>query len=403
MLTADLVRVRFRKGRIYPQLIDVEDEDLQRRARRLCDLFAGHDGKPREELRESVKDLVGDETNFLVTRGMAKLLDDRSEWDTVAPVDPVELRQMLFEAAASEHPIGSSRSARHPVSRDDIILRVADQLGVTPSEVELGMYADLKSEQRLVSHRPMEPARLLQRYNLSLIQAVLLRAHEMTVEVEADRPSRLRELYRHLKFRQLMHRTSRDGDRWTLTIDGPVSLFQQSQRYGLQMALFFPAVLLLPKWKLTARVKWKRRGEVELELDHKSKLQTHLRSKGTYITEEEKILYHRINDGSSRWTARRSSTVIELDGQDVLVPDFSVKHEDGRRAHVEIIGYWRKTYLERRMEILREHGPSNLILCISRNLATDRSKLGDLGDNVVDFAQIISRKKVLEVAERVAE
>jgi predicted nuclease of restriction endonuclease-like RecB superfamily len=86
----------------------------------------------------------------------------------------------------------------------------------------------------------------------------------------------------------------------------------------------------------------------------------------------------------------------------VLIPDFSF-HKDGRTALLEIVGVWRKGYLERRLELLRRHGRPDLILAVSRSLLGDKgTAAADLGAEVVPWKSAIPAKKVLELVERVA-
>lgn len=405
MLTADLLRANIRKGVIKPRLIDPEDDELMRLATELVALFEAHTDGTRGELDEAVDDVVGDETRFAITRGLVKLLNDRSDWQTVAPIDPVDLRRMVFEASAASHPVATRKSRLHTVSRDDVLARVAAALEVDVAAVEEGLYADLKSQQRLVSFRTLTPRALLDRYNLAQAQGLLFRAHELHIDVAVDRPSRLRQLFRWLKFHQLMHRTHRHESGWRITVDGPMSLFEQSQRYGLQMARFLPALLLADQWSLHADVEWPHaRDPLRLELGPDDGLVTHYKQRGTWITEEEKVLVSRVDKSKTPWKVSRKARVVDLGGVDVFVPDFTVRCADsGREAFVEVIGYWRRDYLERRAHALATHGPENLVLCVSRNLATDGGAVPDgLADRVLDFAKVIPLNRFLEAVERVA-
>ena len=405
MLTADLLRARVRKGAIRPEYVDASSVELLARAEELLTLFQQHENRRRGELDEALNDLVGDETEFAIVRGLCKLLHDRSTWETVAPIDPIELRRALFEASAAAHPVGTRPSKLHTTTRADVLASVAAELGVTVESVVDGMYGDLKTEQRLTRFRPMTAEALIHRYNLALAQGLLLRASEMHIDVDVDRPSALRQLFRWLKFHQLMHRTIKSDSGWRITVDGPLSLFSQSQRYGLQMALFLPALLLADRWRVQADVEWRRPGNLlTLELSPADGLVTHLRNRGTYVTEEERWLTKRIDEHANSWKVSRRAKVVDLGGEDVLVPDFTVEcTETGRVAIVEVVGFWRRSYLERRVDVLRRRGPTNLVLCISRKMATEaKAALGTLEANVVEFASVVPLGAFFEAVERVA-
>ncbi len=399
MLTADLVRATVRSGVVKPAYVDPTNADLLEQAGVLCTTWQHGVGETRAAVDEVLEDLCAASQRHWLLRGLAKLLDDRSEWATESPLDPVELRRRVFERAFASHPVGSRRSAVHRVSRDDIVAAVADELGVPVADVEVGLYADLRDAQVLRSHETIAPDALLHRYNLALAQGVLLKATELRVTVRVDRPARLRWLYRQLKFRQLMHRTCRQPDgSWQITVDGPASVLGASQRYGLQMALFVPALLRLTSWSLEADVSWGRTPRALFRLDERAGLVGGPAATGTWISDEERALTAAINGRKGGWTAEPADEVLDLHGQDVLVPDLVLRHAaTGREVFVEIVGFWRRDWARRRAALLAEHAPRNLVVCFSRRLRLERED-ADL-DGWVEYAEVISAKKVLERAE----
>ena len=52
-------------------------------------------------------------------------------------------------------------------------------------------------------------------------------------------------------------------------------------------------------------------------------------------------------------------------GDTVMIPDFSFTHrKDGRRALLEIVGFWHPHYLKRKLAKVREAGREDLILLV---------------------------------------
>src|SRR5207237_6811173 len=134
---------------------------------------------------------------------------------------------------------------RAPFKRDAVLGAVAGELGVDPEKVTAGLFADLKDENRMLRFEDLSAQRLIDRYNVALAQAVLLRAVLVTAEVRKERPARYRQLFRQLKFHRLLYRVEGSmSDGYLLHIDGPLSLFSATNKYGLQMALFLPTLLL---------------------------------------------------------------------------------------------------------------------------------------------------------------
>src|SRR5690554_4065241 len=128
MLTSDLLCVKVSKKAVEgkkskiafvdPEYLDVSSPDALQRAEELVAIFERHlgdaDQNTRGALEESLADLVGHGTDFVIWRGLAKLLLDRSEFETVSSVDPDEIRRHVFEASAELGPV-TSEAVRHKV------------------------------------------------------------------------------------------------------------------------------------------------------------------------------------------------------------------------------------------------------------------------------------------------
>src|SRR5262245_26976744 len=99
MLTGKLVRVRYARNRILPCYID-RDPSWVEVAERLLDIFRGQEGRTRGELEDEVRETFGDSPAQLVHQGLAKLLEDRCEFEVVSGHPPEELREEVFAAAA---------------------------------------------------------------------------------------------------------------------------------------------------------------------------------------------------------------------------------------------------------------------------------------------------------------
>lgn len=396
MLTGDLLRVRVVKKEIRLSLVDPDRGVLQERARELLELWQRgvDEGLTRAELNDAVKEIIGDGIDHKLTRGLARVLERKSEYGTDAPMPPLELRQKLF-AAVAQAPSRAAAQAAYQA--------VADALDSTPQELERVLYADRKEEQIIQSVDVPDPAWILQRYNVALVQSVLMHATQVQVTLESPGPERLRQLMRHVRFNQLMYRARRVGSDVELVLDGPASLVRLNTRYGRSLSRWFPALLLqVCGWKLHADLRWgKRRLRKVLTLDHDAGLTSHYKDTGAYVTRTEQWLMERWARLETDWTLTREPQVLDLKGQGVVCPAFTLRK--GRRvAYLEIAGMWRKDWLIRHHKNIQTHGPGNLILAVSSKLAGDKGALGALPGPVVPFKEIVPAKDVLAWAERVA-
>ena len=270
MLTGDLVRVKVVKKDLKPSFIQVSNARLLERAEVLVKMLdtALQQGWTRGQIDEEVRNITGVDVDHKITKGFAKLLLDKAEFETCSLTNPAELRWAVFCEAAKMGPLARRSGASGRKTAQDVFKVVAKDLGSTADEVAHGLYADLKDEQRLQAVPLPSPETVLARYNTALVQAILLKASQMSITITQPDPKYVRQLMRYLKFHQLMFRTTRKNDQLSIEIDGPQSLLKLSTRYGLQLANFFPAILLQPgTWTVTAEILWGKKRKVRKNLN----------------------------------------------------------------------------------------------------------------------------------------
>ena len=379
--------------------VDEDDARHRETATRLTEVFTCHVGKTRKELQAELDAIEGHGTDYLLLRGFAKLLFDRCTFGAESDLDPSELRKTVFELAATGRVEGLS-------GRDDwrqeILVEASRSHDIRPEDVEANLYADLKNEQRLLSVDNLAPDALLHRYNTGLAQAIVLRAQSLRITISEQPARKYRELFRGIKFHQLLHRVegnARTG--FVITLDGPLSLFQASQKYGLQMASFLPFLLCFAGWSLVADVRWgKNRRACTFELSSDLGLKTHRRLKGQWQPEEFEWFVAQFEKLGSEWKIHTECPLLELDGQGVLVPDYSFEHEStGTTVYLELFGFWRRGAVRRRAELLGQHGPSHLIIGLAKELHAEKESLDDLPAKTYVFRTQPVARDVLKLLE----
>ncbi len=397
MLTGDLVRVRVKGKELHPSYVKVGEPRYQERAQELVQLFgtAVSQGHTQGWLAGQVEDLIGDGVDHKLTRGLAKLLLDRSEFAVESPIPPAEIRARLFDMTGR----GPSR-AKAAAGVDSL----ATELGLTAEAVRGLLYADRKEEQRILKCDVPDGDWLLHRYNTGLVQAVLLKALHVEVALDEPTPERARQLFRLIQFNGLMYKVTPTAMGYRIHLDGPASVLRHSTRYGMSLATWFPGLLLQDgPWTLDATVLWgkKRKFKKSLSVDSTRGLRSHHRDTGAYVTRTEQWFQERFEALDCGWTLSREGAPIDLAGRGVVVPNFTFRHKD-RVAHLEIVGFWRKDWLRRRLDLLQAHGPGNLVLAVSSKLAVTKEVWKNFPGQVVSFKEIVPAKDVLAAVEACA-
>lgn len=394
MLTADLLRARVVQQELRLAFVDPAAQRVRERADQLVALFAEGLGNTRGELHAEVEGLIGDGLDVKLVRGLSKVLEDNCVWSSEPDIDPAQLRRSMYEAVGAAPGRAAARAAWEAL---------ALQHARTVEELQALMFADRKDEQELRACEVPDGQWLLHRYNVALVQAALLRSEAVEVALEAPSPERLAQLFRSVKFHGLMYRIKREDQRITLSLDGPASLLTHSTRYGLALASWFPLLPLQPTpWRLEAEVRWgERRLRKQLVLDASAGLRSHLRDQGVWVSRVEQWFEERFTALKSGWALSREGVPLNLGGEAVVCPDFTFRKE-GRVAHLDIVGFWRKDWLQRRVALLTRHGPGNLILAVSSKLDTAKSGLKSFPGRVVAFKEVVPARDVLEAVEAVA-
>ena len=409
MLTAELVRPRLsrRKGNLNVKMISLVDYHWQQTAGELITLFQTYSGSRQENWESALAVYEGSRTDYTVIRGLAKVLSDGASFKPgETPIPPVELRTRLFERG----PVFNQPDLLHPQTRDEVLYETAAELGLSSSEnVQEFLYADRPAAYLMVDSGPgWTVDELIMRYNLELTRAALYWADQLQVHIYDN----FKDFWRYLKLFKLMfwatplEREGRHG--YQIMIDGPISPFVHSTtRYGRQMAAFLPALLLGEQWQMWANVKLPQYDEeLSYYLDQTLPLSTHFKGSSDFDSKMEANFaaefHEKFGDERSKWLLTREDEIILL-GDTVMIPDFTMTHKnDGRRALIEIVGFWHPDYLSRKVKKVREANRSDLILLVYEGVNLAKEKLTDVPSEVLYFAKKPVMKDVLAAVERVA-
>jgi predicted nuclease of restriction endonuclease-like RecB superfamily len=411
MLTGKHLRVRFARHRIVPNYLDAKDPMWLEVAERLIGLFLGQEGRTRGELEAEVRDVIGESPTQLVHHGLAKLLEDRCDFEVVSGHPPEQLRELVFQAAtAARLESLASTEGQEPAAvalaavsfdRQSVLERVAALLATTPEAVDQGLFADLKSEQRLTRFKDTTPERLLQRYNVALVQAVLLRSTRVHVTIRGEPPQRYRQLLRLIKFHRLVCEIEPAGkDGYHFHLDGPLSLFTSTHKYGLQLALFTPAILRCRDFELRSELSWgpQRRPKI-LTLTPDDGLVWDHPDSGMYTPPELAMFVELFRKKVEGWDITNETDIIPL-GDGFWVPDFRLtERASGRSVYLEVLGFWRRGSAERHLERLRCHAKVPFLLAVSDQLRIDEADLDGLPAGIHRFRQMPLPDEVGRLAE----
>ncbi|HYW19756.1 MAG TPA: DUF790 family protein [Nodularia sp. (in: cyanobacteria)] len=404
MLPTDLLSHRQNGEEIIPKRLKIDQKTLEL-GNELIGCFEEAKGKTQGVLERQLLDLEGDATDYRVKRGLAYIIKSSfCTFEVVSPLEPPMLRERVFALAAKSVPSGESTQVT--------LTKIADELSqelereVLLEQVRDGLYADLAENKILTNFDAPTPVDLLNRYNLSQVQGIFYKASKLILNAHRNVPGEYKLLFRYLKLFQLMAYIEGDADHgFTITVDGPTSLFNPSTRYGLAIAKLIPALLHVTKWSLSATLQnrdayTKAWNTGRFTLNSECGLVSHYSKGKPYDSMLESSFADKWDALKTDWVLEREVDLLPIPGS-VMIPDFRLVHPDGRDYLLEIVGYWRPEYLQKKFYQVRSSGCENLILAISERLNLEKAgvKLDNVPAKIVWFKDKLLPKAVLAVIE----
>ena len=377
---------------------------------RLCRIVRRLEGAPRGRVAELLRRQERRVRDARRLSGISKTLLDacafrRAEGHDEAP----RLREAVHLARGAAWP-------PVPGDEDRPWEAVARAEGLDLDTLRARVLADRPDRAVLVRAPRWDGAALLARYNLGLVQAALLDAESLVFRARGG----WKGVFRALRRVRLMSTVEREGRRtYRLELTGPAAAFvTRPQRYGVRMARILPELLRAPGARIEARVLHEGRPALlRLDADHAVFGVLAPRGKGARRRHDskweedlaqglrERIEAHRGGERDG-WTLVREDAPVVLPGGAVFLPDFTLRHRDGREAWVELVGFWTPEYLATKLAKVRAARDGRLVLVVPRRSAASEpgvaAELGALGDAVAWFTTRPRPGAVLEAAERVA-
>ena len=367
MLRGEHVMARLQRGRLVPHRLQPGDRHVREASERLIGLYEQHAGargtraRLEEEanlLEEELGPRLDTRRGFKIVRALAKLLEERARWAPPTETDPYTLRTRLFELAAALPELPAEGSLLEGNTREDVLSQVARETGV--EDAAALMYADRQAAQVLSEFEAPTSEELVGRYNVAQVQGVLYGARGLTVDLRAGSDARL--VFHYVKTLGLIYAVEATPKGHRLRLDGPLSIFGGTRKYGLRLAKLIPGLLLTEPWELHADVQWKGR-EASLELTSETPgLRSHYRGPATPSPEGEGDVRGAFEKAWARakdtggWELGEGPGILPLPPlRTALVPDFTLRQAGTEReVHLEILGFWSEKHLIDRVALVRE-------------------------------------------------
>ncbi|HZL18343.1 MAG TPA: DUF790 family protein [Polyangia bacterium] len=405
MLTADLVGARRRGTELrLPPTDDARRARIAALAAELAAVARAHRGRPREAVEAALSEAAqtGAPGERRLFEAVCKLVCDGLRFEEPARDEAVACRREIFRRAAAVRRAAPAAA----FDRAAILETLAAERATTAATLDAGLYADRPGAQRLLAVEVTAPQLLAAGFEIAEAQAVLLRAAKLEAVVRAADAAIYRRLFGRLKFLRLLPAITRVQNGYRIEIDGPLSLFQGGGRYGLQLALALPAIADCDVWSIEADVRWgAERRDLRFRLSGTATGATG----GTRLDRDTApgelaafmTAFERLDSG---WRIDRQPAVLDLPGAGLCVPDLAfVRARDGACVYFELLGFWSREAVFRRIDLVRAGLPQRILFAVSKTLRVGEALLDHAPTAALYvFGRIIAAKEILARLESLA-
>jgi uncharacterized protein len=429
MLPLQLLRVRiFNKGKNISPIFCRPDDDSSYELELAANMIKKFEESFRKKetkgsLGDRISSLEASYNDYKLVRGLYALLERRSTFISgesqkpttvvdggtgIVDLDPIHIRKFLFEeSSARGYPLTDNE-------RNEIINSVSSKIRVSRDIIIREMWADLEENMILQRFVTLEPKKLIAWYNLSLMQTLLFNSTNLEFNIQGGynwkrvlRAVKRLGLMYNLHYRQKestgaqkesssqkigqdiynpanrnsLH-TVDDNDNndnnILCSIDGPLSIFKLTDRYGTSIAKLLSSIIATGNWSLRASIvrKTATMGKKIYEFILSSVESTCLPSEDDLFvydndninnTAPEKLPYPasspaysfdsnveqrfflKFKQFSNGWNLIREPNPLIVSNGKGFIPDFAFE-KYGIRIYLEIIGFWTNDYLVRKIQ-----------------------------------------------------
>ena len=363
MLTRDLLRFSTDGGKIRPKLLK-ETPAISQVVQALLDHWRGGIGTTIGELEEAASAVLHQARSLQTAKGLQKIIVDACTFHDADSCADVREQALLASA------VRLRSIATMPPDPDAHRAVIAEQLGLTSDALSETLYGDLPHAAHLATAPDYDVAGVIARYNLAQCQGLLLSAREWTITIHDTDTGLRRKLLKALRWQRLLAEIHPAGSALQMVISGPGSVLDQASRYGLNLALFLPALACARRWKASAWITPQRGGAPqELILSDELGLVGDTRFLG-YIPEEIRTLQSEISAKQPTWKLVEPQ-IISLRSGELVIPDLQCEVA-GHLFAVELFHRWHSIALTRRRAQCAAGEAPTLILGVDRVVAKQR-------------------------------
>jgi predicted nuclease of restriction endonuclease-like RecB superfamily len=338
---------------VNPSFIDLKTPNVKSACEQLFAVYESGQNLSKKEVLQNANAIINSMRSPKTAKGLNKILLDNCNFERSQDCDYVSLREKIFEKSAVFY-LSPKRNSFEEISQKFDENFIKDVYGDHP-DCEKMISCEIKSEEELIDE-----------YNVSLVQGLLLNAENLIINIENTDKTVMRYFFRQIRFNQLLCTITKTPSAYSIFIDGPAGILENSSGYGLKIANFFKTVCKLHDWKLFAAIKMDaNKYSFLLNSDFIVKKEI----LASYYPKEFEAFKQNFEEKSEFWEVSDEAEPFSLDGKNIIVPDFLFIHKKTKKKiQLELFHKWHKSQIVKRIDDLKNHEIYDFIVGVDTNL-----------------------------------
>ena len=369
------LRLTFRRGLAYPTYLDVaRDREL---IESVIEFYEIHVGKPYGSINwEELRILIGDDRLFEALRKTLGIFYRPKNIGIVSVHNLRDLRKKVFQIVNEKY--GGYVPSK---LRENVLKEIEEILEV--HNIDEILWSDDIMEKPLVRIRKPSVRDVVEAFNFETIDTICVNSSKITFEITEHGngiSTFAKFVGRFSKLYGLIYDIRYLNGKLKATVEGPHGIFGKPTKYGTRLSLFItksiPYLKMFEKFRIVAETVFTRRKIGVIIFENKiPQINIHgeVKIREAFDSSIEKSIYYTLK--SLKLNVKREPEPVAL-GDLLYIPDFLIKYGD-KKFYVEIAGYWRKEYAEKKAYKIAEVSKyiNNIIVISDEKLATYFEKI----------------------------
>ena len=369
------LRLTFRRGLAYPIYLDVvKDREL---IESVIGFYEEHVGEPYGRIDwEELRILIGDDKLFEALRKVMTIFYRPRNVGIVSVHNLRDLRRKVF------HIVNEKYGGYVPSKlRNKVLREIEETLGI--SNIDEIVWLDDVTEKPLTRIRKPSVKDVVEIFNFETVDTICVNSLKLSFEVVAygNKLSAFAKFIgRFSKLYGLIYDVRYSNGKLKASVEGPHGIFGKPTKYGTRLSLFvaksIPYLKVFERFRIVAETIFTRKIIRTVIFENRIPLinvHGEVRVKEAFDSSIEKTIYYTLK--SLKLNVKREPEPVAL-GDLLYIPDFLIEY-GGKRFYIEIAGYWRKEYAEKKAYKIAEISKyvNNVIVISDEKLAKYFEKL----------------------------